>query len=557
MPEKGVWDSEEKFKVIFDSIHDAIVCVDTRGRITDVNKRVEEMLGYRRGELLGKHFARLGILKLKDVPKFLKLFKDSIKKGKVEGRVNELELKCKDGSSIIVEVSTRIIKKNEKVEGMVNVIRDVTERKRVEEEIREAREHAENIVNTIHEALIVLDDELKVISANRSFYRMFRVTPKETVGRFIYDLGNRQWDIPELRRLLEGIIPKHTKLENFEVEHDFPKIGRKTMLLNARRLEGERKPEMILLAIQDITEQKEMERELRESEEQYRNLVDNAIVGIYRTNLKGEILYANRALAEMFGFESPKEMMKEGVLARYKNPEDRKVLIESLRKKGKVRNFELELLTKTGETKNIILSASLEGDVISGMIMDITELKKAHEELHKTMSMFESVIENAPMVAIQGFDRNGVIYHWNFAATQVYGYRKEEVIGKRLQNLLLTKEGAKEFERVLKKIWDTGKPSPPREWLVLTKERKEKWVYSTMFPIFEGDKVVEVFCMDVDITERKRMEEELKSRTEELERFMKLSVGRELKMVELKKRIKELERRLREVGVREDSNSEE
>jgi len=128
-------------------------------------------------------------------------------------------------------------------------------------------------------------------------------------------------------------------------------------------------------------EHKQAEEALQESEKKYRNLVDNALVGVYQTNIKGNFLYANEALARLLEFESPEDMMSGAILERCKNPNDGEELIEKLKKSSKVSNFELELLTKTGKIKNVLLSATLEEDVISGMIRDITKRKKAEEQI--------------------------------------------------------------------------------------------------------------------------------------------------------------------------------
>ena len=130
--------------------------------------------------------------------------------------------------------------------------------------LEEPRIHAQNIVDTLREPLLVLDAGQRIISANRSFYQTFQVRRKETEGRLIYELGDHQWDIPRLRELLETIIPVNTHFQDFEVDHAFPTIGRKLMLLNARRLErrsGE--PWLILLAIEDITDRRRAEAMLR------------------------------------------------------------------------------------------------------------------------------------------------------------------------------------------------------------------------------------------------------------------------------------------------------
>jgi diguanylate cyclase (GGDEF)-like protein len=125
-------------------------------------------------------------------------------------------------------------------------------------------EYAENIVETVREPLVVLNSDLKILTANQSFYDTFKVTSGETIGNFIYDLGNRQWDIPKLRVLFEEILPLDSVINDYEVEHDFPGIGRKIILLNARQIFRENiGSHIILLAMEDITSRKGAEATLR------------------------------------------------------------------------------------------------------------------------------------------------------------------------------------------------------------------------------------------------------------------------------------------------------
>lgn len=120
--------------------------------------------------------------------------------------------------------------------------------------MRAAQIYADNIINTVREPFVILYICLKVIPANRFFYQFFQVTPEETEGQLIYELGNRQWDILQLRELLEQIIPQDNTIEEFEVKHDFPIIGSKKLLLNARKINQEEGiPELILLAMEDNT----------------------------------------------------------------------------------------------------------------------------------------------------------------------------------------------------------------------------------------------------------------------------------------------------------------
>ncbi|HSW59902.1 MAG TPA: PAS domain-containing protein, partial [bacterium] len=153
--------------------------------------------------------------------------------------------------------------KNIKESGLEKARRELEIIKRTAEE---AREFAESIINTIREPLLSLDQDLRVVAASRSFYEFFKVNPKETIGQLIYDLGNKQWNIPKLRELLETILPQKATFDNYEVEHDFATIGKRIMLLNARQIQrAYGKERVILLAIEDITERKEIEARLEKA----------------------------------------------------------------------------------------------------------------------------------------------------------------------------------------------------------------------------------------------------------------------------------------------------
>ncbi|CAN5326314.1 histidine kinase dimerization/phosphoacceptor domain -containing protein [soil metagenome] len=128
--------------------------------------------------------------------------------------------------------------------------------------IEDAETLAQAIVDTIHEPLLVLDADLRVLAASRAFYATFKVDPAHTMGALLYDLGDGQWNIPALRVLLETIIPQQTAMDGFEVDHDFPGVGHRTMLLNARKVFYEDSPNTtILLAFTDITARRIIERE--------------------------------------------------------------------------------------------------------------------------------------------------------------------------------------------------------------------------------------------------------------------------------------------------------
>jgi signal transduction histidine kinase len=132
--------------------------------------------------------------------------------------------------------------------------------------VEEIERYAQDIVDTMREPLLILDATLRVRSANRAFYRTFQVSPEETENRLIYELGNGQWDIPDLRTLLEDIVPKNSAFNDFQLEHDFPAIGRRVMLLNAHKLQAAHHGELLVLAVEDVTERRRSEADLKAKE---------------------------------------------------------------------------------------------------------------------------------------------------------------------------------------------------------------------------------------------------------------------------------------------------
>jgi len=172
----------------------------------------------------------------------------------------EREVQAGDGRSYSVRVRPYRAA-GDRIEGAVVSFIDIDDLKRTEREVREARDVARATFETVRDPLVTLDASLHVVQANRSFYETFRLTPAATEGTFIYDLGNRQWDIPELRRLLEEIPPRDAVVSDFEVEYAFEGLGRRTMCLNASLvLRATAEDPLILLAIEDVTAAKELER---------------------------------------------------------------------------------------------------------------------------------------------------------------------------------------------------------------------------------------------------------------------------------------------------------
>jgi len=259
--EETLLESEERFRALTESTSDWIWEVDINGVYTYSSPKVNDLLGYKPEEVIGK--TPFDLMNPEEAKRVAEEFGAIVGSQRPFAGLENANLH-KDGRLVVLETSgVPVFDTDGQLCGYRGIDRDITEHKQAELLVQEAREYAENVIDTVREPLVVLDADLKIITTNHSFYETFNVKQEETEGQLLYDLGNRQWDIPKLRQLLENILPKNTVFQDFEVEHEFERIGRKTMLLNGRRIYREtNKTLMILLAIEDITERKRAEEEI-------------------------------------------------------------------------------------------------------------------------------------------------------------------------------------------------------------------------------------------------------------------------------------------------------
>jgi two-component system CheB/CheR fusion protein len=167
------------------------------------------------------------------------------------------------------------------------------------EQLAEIQEYSEAVFTTIRESLLILDKSLRIKNANSTFYKTFGVTQEETEGKLLYEVGDKQWDIPRLRELLEEIIPRNWQMDDFEVAHKFKGLGEKVMVLNAKRLVRKLHGEhLILLAIEDITQYRQAQKIIAEREEWFRNMADNSPVMVWKTDTERKLEFVNKAWLE-------------------------------------------------------------------------------------------------------------------------------------------------------------------------------------------------------------------------------------------------------------------
>jgi PAS domain S-box-containing protein len=293
----------------------------------------------------------------------------------------------------------------------------------------QSSEFAESIINTVREPLVVLDQDLRVISASRSFYEIFKVNPGEIIGQLIYDLGNKQWDIPRLRELLETILPQKTTFENYEVVHDFATIGKRIMLLNARQIQRVLgKERIILLAIEDITKRKRAEETFRESERKLREAQTMAQLGHWDWDIKsGKVVWSGEVY-KIFQID-PENFTPniDSILALSPWPEDHKRDKELIRKAMESRekgSYEQRFLRpdKSIGYYDSTFQGKYDdyGNLVSivGTVQDTTQRKRLERKLNEYNIQLEQKSRDleqiiyvtshdlrSPLVNVQGFSK--------------------------------------------------------------------------------------------------------------------------------------------------------
>ena len=337
------------------------------------------------------------------------------------------------------------------------------------EQVTVARDYSENIIANIRESLLVLDENLRIISANNSFYKTFRVNELETEGILIYDLGNKQWNIPALKTLLEMILPEKSVFNDFEVTHSFSHIGERTMLLNARAIKNEKSQDkLILLSIEDITERKKAEAVLSKSSEHLQQLVRELPAGVYSCDAQGRINFYNKAAAKLWGREP--EVGKEQWCGSWKifKPDGSLVPLDNCPmaiavKEGRaIIGEELIIERFDGTRSNVLVypqpEFSLSGELTGAinMVLDITDQVKAIKLIEESEKRYQNLIYSSTSMICILKGEEFIIEIANDAILETWGKGKD-VMGKSLLKVLpeIIEQG---FGEILYNVYTTGKP---------------------------------------------------------------------------------------------------
>ncbi|TMI96238.1 MAG: PAS domain S-box protein [Bacteroidetes bacterium] len=279
-------------------------------------------------------------------------------------------------------------------------------------ELQESYEYVESIFDTIHEPLLVLNEDLRVRDANKAFYRMFRTTPEETGGNNLFSLNNQEWDIPELKKQLKLVQSKNIEFSDFEIRHTFKSIGERAFLLNAQKLFiKDKKNALILLAIEDITEHRFSEERLRESAEKFRLLIENAFDIISILSKEGIIAYESESISKILGY-SPNERIGKSVFTDpIVHPDDIKVkkeaFLKALETPAETISTEFRLQHRDGSYRDIeaVYLSLLDNPRIEGVIAtyhDVTDRKKIEKQKEEFISIASHELKT-PVTSVKAY----------------------------------------------------------------------------------------------------------------------------------------------------------
>jgi two-component system, chemotaxis family, CheB/CheR fusion protein len=405
---------------------------------------------------------------------------------------------------------------DDRISGAIITFQDIDALKRGLDASEEARQYAEALIETVREPLVVLDSDLRVQRATSAFYETFMVSRDETEGRFLYDLGNGQWNRSRLRELLGNALFRAEPFHDFEVEHDFPHIGRRSMCLNARRIpRRDERQRTVLLAIEDVTERREL------AEIRFQRLFETAKDGILVVDAETETVQdVNQFLLQLGGLQRHdligKSIRDASLLLGLPDIEG---IVPAAEKTEIVRLEDLELSTSHAPAVpvEIVANRYVVGSrpVVQLNLRDISARKQSEKALKESEERFRQVVESVRDYAIFQLDGHGNILTWNAGAERLLGWPEREAIGMSSSTVFTPEDVATgEYEKELAQARTEGRAEDER-WHM--RKDGSRFFASGILTRVDGTKGSGLTFTKVmrDVTARMEQEERLRQSLEE------------------------------------------
>jgi two-component system, chemotaxis family, CheB/CheR fusion protein len=381
------------------------------------------------------------------------------------------------------------------------------------EELKQSRDYANAIIETMHGPLVVLTGQMRVRTANKAFYDFFKLKQEDTEGQHIHDLSNGRWDIPALDTQLRQMFPKKIHFKDFEINHDFPGIGTRTMIVNAHRLSfgNGSKETQILLAFQDITHFRHAESDLREAQLQLKLALEGGRVGTWQWNIQTNELKGSKEQAELFGlpdrfFSTYDEWLKS--IHADDVPEVTKAIHESILQQ-KILDVEFRIVRTDGDVRWLLSKANVypdkNGKIVQmmGVNIDITERKRSIEALAESEKRFHTLSDQAP-VMIWMSDAAENCNYLNKTWLSFTGKRLQEEIGKGWYKGIHP-EDLEKFLEIYDHAYDDRKAFKT-DYRFRRHDGEYRWIMAHGVPRYSANEFIGFIGTCIDITDRINLE---------------------------------------------------
>ncbi len=390
----------------------------------------------------------------------------------------------------------------------------------------EARLLAQALVATVRQPLLILDSSFRVLTANKGFYDMFRISNSETEGCVLFDLGNGQWNIPLLRKLLEHILPDQSEVNGFEVNHSFPIIGERVMILNARTLvQRPNEPPLIFLAIEDATKRIAKTHELELSRDFAEGVIETLRDPLLILDVELNVLSANAAFYKSFPYaaeETEGRKLYDLNNRDWNIPALSTLLENTVLKNSSFRDFELDHVFPGLGHRILLLNGRRvyekgeRTDKILLVMEDITERRRQESSIR-----FQADALNRVNDAVIAIDKAGGLTYWNSRAERLLSIPSKSSEGIQLANICTHLEG--ESPGALFEI--SSEEQPWREYRVRLKDSDDEYyLESSATTNFEKNgKPAGSLVVLRDVTVKKKAEIRLKRMNEELDLFTSIA----------------------------------
>lgn len=525
--ERAMAESEARFRYFIEKTPDLIFSVDRRGYFTYANPKFAVVLGYRPEELAGKPFSI--IISPESLADVVERFRKGIRGQEISPY--EAELLHRDGRRIAVEFHVVTMYDREgKPVGRFGIGRDITERRLALKHLRESQKILADVLNFSPDATFAVDRQGRVTVWNRAMEEMTGVKEADIIGKgdYAYAVPICGYPCPMLvdivltddleNRGMYDVVFAEGDVLIAEINVQRPGEGPRILWVKAAPIKDEEgNITGVIETIRDITKQRQEEEALRLSEEKFRAIFDDHVIGMYQSTFEGRFLRVNRAMVRMCGYESPEQMVTEITdiyHQHYADPEDRTRFLEAIGKTGYVENFELKVRRRDGTFFWASLSTrAVKGEddrvlYFEGAYQDITARKEAEEALKQSEERYRTIVEGVA----DGYyevDLRGNITFFNDAALRLLGMSVDRIMGSNFTNYA-SPEDARQIYEVFHEVFITGMPKKGLQWRVIRPDGKDQHVEVSVNLIRDVQGRPTGFRGILhDVTERRKAEEQI------------------------------------------------